>query len=125
MCPPAEAVSVTDVVTPFDSHKGRSEQSDQLFLSVGTRKHLRLGQSEGATSFHHAPTSNDVLALRRGSEKVDLELGGENPGVSRHERKHCISRRDIGDGAQASAFRKKKHPIKRSIEQKPQLYSQG
>ena len=28
-----EAVSVADVVTPFDSHKGRSEQSDQLFLS--------------------------------------------------------------------------------------------
>ena len=48
-----------------------------------------------------------MLALRRGSEKVDLELGGENPGVSRHERKRCISRRDIGDGAQASAFRKK------------------
>jgi hypothetical protein len=98
----SEAVSVPDVVTSFDSHKGRSEQSDQPFLSAGIRKHLRLGQSEGAASFHHAPTGNDALACG-GSEKVDLELGGENPGVSRHKSKRCISRRAIGDGAHSSA----------------------
>jgi hypothetical protein len=68
----------------------------------GIREHLCLGQSEGAASFHHAPTSKDALACG-GSEKVDLELGRENPGVSRHESKRCISRRAIGDGAHSSA----------------------
>jgi hypothetical protein len=31
-------------------------------LSAGIREHLRLGQSEGAASFHHAPTGKDALA---------------------------------------------------------------
>src|SRR3974390_1417579 len=84
--PPTEAGSVADAVTPFDSHECRSEKSDQLFLSAGIREHLRLGQGEGAASFHHAPTGKDALACG-GSEKVDLELGGENPSVSRHESK--------------------------------------
>src|SRR3974390_456814 len=99
--PPTEAVSVADAVTPFDSHECRSEQSDQLFLSAGIREHLRLGQSEGAASFHRAPTGKDALACG-GSEKVDLELGGENPSVSRHESKRSISRRAVGDGGHSS-----------------------
>jgi hypothetical protein len=61
-CPPTEAVSVADAVTPFDSHERGSEQSDQLFLSAGIREHLRLGQGEGAASFHHAATGKDALA---------------------------------------------------------------
>src|SRR4029077_9165404 len=98
-----QADSVADAITPFDNHEGAGEQSDQLFLSTVNREHVGLGQSESAASFHHAPTSNDTLACG-GSKKVALKLGGENPGVSRHESKRCISRRAIGDGAHSPAM---------------------
>ena len=100
MCPPRLRWSQSLTPSRSLTAKGCSEQSDQLFLSAGICEHLRLGQSEGAASFHHAPTGKDALACG-GSEKVDLELGGENP-RSRHETKRSISRRAVGDGAYSS-----------------------
>jgi hypothetical protein len=64
-------ISVVDVVASFHSHECCGEQSDELFVSPGFGEHLCLGQSEGAASFHHAPTRKDALACGR-SEKIEL-----------------------------------------------------
>jgi hypothetical protein len=53
--------------------------------------------------FFHAPAGKDALACG-GSEKIDLELCGENPGVGAHQTKRSIARRTVGDGAHSSAM---------------------
>ena len=72
------------------------------FVSPGFGEHLCLGQDKGAASFHHAPTGKDALTCG-GSEKIDLELCGENAGVTRHQAERSIAGRAVGDGAHSAA----------------------
>src|SRR5262249_30399388 len=53
-------------------------------------------------AFTTRPGAKDTFACG-GSEKIDLELCGENAGVSRHQTKRSIARRTVGDGAYSSA----------------------
>src|SRR3954470_15257843 len=75
---------IADAVPSLDSHESGGEQGDQLLLSATLGEHLCLGQGEGAASLHHSPTGKDAFACGR-SDKVDLELCGQNASVSRHE----------------------------------------
>ena len=74
-----------------------------FFLSAGFREHLRLGQGEGAASFHHAPTGNDALACG-GSRRLFLNSVVSYPGVGRHQTKGSIACRAVRDGAHSSGM---------------------